>query len=52
MVLNILLVTKMIKKVRSLCFMLPKMSAYRKKKWMKQNMTFLIKYNESLEKYN
>ena len=49
---NILLATKMKKKTRPLCIFLPKMSAFRKEFDQTNYMSFLIKDDELLEKYN
>ena len=50
--LNNLSVTKMIKKIRPLCIFLPKMNAYRKDFDESKYMSFLMKEDELLEKYN
>ena len=53
MVLNTLLGKKIVrKKVRSLYIMFPKLSAYRKDFNEIKCMSFLIKNDELLEKYN
>ena len=49
---NILLATKMLKKLYLLCIFLLKMSAYRKEFDENKYMSFLIKGDELLEKYN
>ena len=51
-VLNILLVTKMVQKVRPLSIMLPKMSIYRRDLDETTYRSFLIKDNELIDKYN
>ena len=50
--LNILLGTEMLKKIRPLCIFLPKMSAYRKNFDETKYISFLVKDDELLEKYN
>ena len=50
--LNILLATKMLKKIIPLCIFLPKMSAYRKDIDETKYISFLIKDEEWLKKYN
>ena len=50
--LNILLVTKILKKIKTLCIFLPKMTAYRKDFDETKYISFLIKDDEFLEKYN
>ena len=50
--LNILLVTKILKKIKPLCIFLPKMTAYRKDFDETKYISFLIKDDEFLEKYN
>ena len=50
--LNILLVTKILKKIKTLCIFLPKMTAYRKDFDETKYISFLIKNDEFLEKYN
>ena len=50
--LNILLVTKILKKIKTLCIFLPKMTAYRKDFDETEYISFLIKDDEFLEKYN
>ena len=42
----------MIKKIRPLCIFLPKMNAYRKDFDESKYMSFLMKEDELLEKYN
>ena len=44
--------TKMVKKVKPLCVMLPKISAYRRDFDETKYMSFLIKNDELLDKYN
>ena len=43
---------KMLKKIRSLCIFLSKMSAFRRNFDETKYISFLIKYEELLEKYN
>ena len=50
--LNILLATKTLKKIRSSCTFLPKMSVYRKDFDETKYMSFLIKDDELLEAYH
>ena len=50
--LNILLVTKILKKIKTLCIFLPKMTAYRKDFDETKYISLLIKDDEFLEKYN
>ena len=50
--LNILLVTKILKKIKPLCIFLPKMTPYRKDFDETKYISFLIKDDEFLEKYN
>ena len=50
-VLNISLATKMLK-LRPLCIVLPKMSSYRRDFDETKYISFLIKDDELLEKYN
>ena len=50
--LIILLVTKILKKIKTLCIFLPKMTAYRKDFDETKYISFLIKDDEFLEKYN
>ena len=42
----------MVKKVKHLCVMLPRMSAYRSNFYETKYMSFLIKKNEFIEKHN
>ena len=51
-VLNILLVTKIVKNVRPLCILLPKMSEYGRDFDETKCKFFLIKGDELFEKYN
>ena len=50
--LNILMATKMLKKIKPLCIFLPKMSAYRKDFNETKYIYFLIKDDELLKRYN
>ena len=50
--LNILLVTKILKKIKTLCIFFPRMTAYRKDFDETKYISFLIKDDEFLEKYN
>ena len=50
--LNISLATKMLKKMRPVCIFLPKLSVYRRDFDETKYISFLIKYDELLEKYN
>ena len=51
-VLNILSLTRILKKIRPLCLFLPKMSGYRRDFDETKCISFLIKDDELLEKYN
>ena len=50
--LNTLLVRKMLKKNKPLCIFLPKITAHRKDFDETKYISFLLKDNELLEKYN
>ena len=50
--LNILLPTRILKKIRPLCLFFPKMSGYRRDFDETKYISFLIQDDELLEKYN